>query len=412
MPQITIIGIGDELLIGQVVDTNSAFMGKLLNLNGMEVSKKICIADGLEDINQALEQSLQDSDVVLITGGLGPTKDDMTKKALAMFFGVEMVFSDPSWKHIQNFAKALNFPLSDAHKEQAYMPENATLLTNKVGTAPAMWIEHEGKIIVSMPGVPYEMEYLMKKEVVPKLQRQFKLRPIIHRTLLTIGIGESMLADAISDIEEELPTHIKLAYLPSLGSVRLRLSGRGEDEEALKQTLKKYGDAIYDKVGKFIFGEGDTNVAEVIGELLKEKNWTLATAESCTGGYIAHKITENAGSSAYYQGSIIAYDNAVKQSLLNVDAKTLEAHGAVSEQTVIEMAKGTLAALNVDVALSISGIAGPGGGTSEKPVGTIWIAVATEDKIKTFKIQGGKKRAQNIQYATTRAFGLLWSFLK
>lgn len=412
MPRITIIGIGDELLIGQVIDTNSAFMGRLLNLNGMEVAQKICTADGLDDINQALEQSLKNSDVVLITGGLGPTKDDITKKALAAFLGVEMVFSDSTWKHIQNFAKVLNFPLSDAHKEQAYMPENALLLTNKMGTAPAMWMEYKEKIIVSMPGVPYEMEYLMKNEVVPRLQRQFKLRPIIHRTLLTIGIGESMLADAISTVEEQLPVYIKLAYLPSMGSVRLRLSAKGEKEETLKQALKKYGDAIYDKVGQYIFGEGDTTIAEVIGEMLKTKNRTLATAESCTGGYVAHKITANAGSSAYFQGSIIAYDNAIKQSLLGVKAHTLKTHGAVSEQTVIEMAKGALKALKVDVAISISGIAGPGGGTPDKPVGTIWIAVATKKKIKAMKIQGGRQRTQNIQYATTRAFGLLWSFLK
>jgi len=409
MPKITIIGIGDELLIGQVIDTNSAFMGKLLNLHGMEVAKKWCIADGLDDINHALEQSLKDSDIVLITGGLGPTKDDITKKALASFLGVKMVFSDDNWAHIQHFAKSLNFPLTDAHKEQAYMPEHAILMTNRMGTAPAMWMEYKGKIIVSMPGVPYEMKYLMKNEVVPKLQSRFKLRPILHRTILTVGIGESSLALAISDIEDSLPDTIKLAYLPNLGNVRLRLSARGENEAELKKALKKYGNAIYDKVGKYIYGEGDTSIATIIGEQLKAKGLTLATAESCTGGYIAHQITANEGASAYFQGSIIAYDNAIKQSLLGVKPATLDTHGAVSEQTVVEMAKGALQALNVDVALSISGIAGPGGGTPDKPVGTVWIAVATKDDVQTLKIKGGKKREQNIQYATTRAFGLLWN---
>lgn len=409
MPKITIIGIGDELLIGQVIDTNSAFMGRLLNTNGMEVSKKWCIPDGLEDIKQALEQSLLDSDIVLITGGLGPTKDDITKKALASFLGVKMIFSDSNWKHIQNFAKTLNFPLTDAHKEQAYMPEHAVLMTNRMGTAPAMWMEYKDKIIVSMPGVPYEMKYLMKNEVVPKLKSRFKLRPILHRTLLTVGIGESSLAKAISDIEDNLPASIKLAYLPNLGNVRLRLSARGENEEEMKQVLKKHGDAIYNKVGQYIYGEGDTTIAAVIGEHLKAKGLSLATAESCTGGFVAHQITANEGASAYFQGSIIAYDNAIKQSLLGVSSNTLKVHGAVSEQTVIEMAKGALNTLNVDIALSVSGIAGPGGGTPEKPVGTIWIAVATKDDVKTLKIQGGKTRTQNIQYATARALGLLWN---
>lgn len=281
-----------------------------------------------------------------------------------------------------------------------------------MGTAPAMWIEHEGKIIVSMPGVPYEMKYLMEKEVIPKLQDSFQLRPIVHRTLLTTGIGESSLADAISDIEERLPEYIKLAYLPGLGQVRVRLSGRADNVEKLEQEIKKHGDAIRARLEENVFGEGDASLSSIIGEELKGKGLTLATAESCTGGFIAHKITEIAGASAYFQGSVVAYDNKIKQSLLGVKASTLETHGAVSEQTVKEMALGAIQALDVDVALSISGIAGPGGGTPEKPVGTIWIAIATKNKMKTIRVQAGKKRAQNIEYGANRALGLLWSFLK
>lgn len=411
MAKISIIGIGDELLIGQVIDTNSAFMGQLLNQEGMEVSKKICIADELEDIQLGLKECLAQSDVVLITGGLGPTKDDITKKALADFFGVELVFSDESWAHFNDFAQQLGFPLTDGHKAQAYMPANAQLFKNKMGTAPAMWMEHQGKVVVSMPGVPHEMKYLMTHEVVPRLKQKFELTPIVHRTLLTTGIGESSLAVKIEDIESSLPASIKLAFLPSLGIVRLRLTGRSENIEELSTQIDQYANALKERLSAYVFGEGDMSLAAAVGQSLMAKNKRMATAESCTGGHIAHLITKDAGSSAYFQGSIVAYDNAVKTKLLGVQPTTLAAVGAVSEQCVEEMAKGALEALDVDVALAISGIAGPGGGSAEKPVGTIWIAVADHSGVKTMLLKGGRKRLQNIQYASNRALGLLWSFL-
>lgn len=412
MPNITILAIGDELLIGQVVDTNSAFMARELNLNGLEVFRSITIADTLPEITTGLKNALDTSDIVLMTGGLGPTRDDVTKKALAAFFGVDMVFSEESWKRIELLFEKWERSTTPAHREQCYMPANAKLLTNIMGTAPGMWMEDKGKIVVSMPGVPYEMEYLLTHEVIPRLKQRYQIRPIAHRTLLTIGEGESRLATQIEDLEEQLPEHIKLAYLPSLGQVRIRLTGRGDNPDRLEEELKQYGDPIQARLQAFIYGEGKSSIEEVIGQLLLEKQLTLATAESCTGGFVAHRITSVPGSSAYFQGSVVAYDNAVKQKLLGVSAQTLEEHGAVSEQTVREMVAGALELLDVDIAIAISGIAGPGGGTADKPVGTIWIAVGTKDKIQALRVYSSKDREKNILYASSRSLGLLWQFLK
>ncbi|WP_020538348.1 CinA family nicotinamide mononucleotide deamidase-related protein [Lewinella cohaerens] len=412
MPKITILTIGDELLIGQVIDTNSAFMARELNLHGMEIFRKLTIADTLPEIIDNLKQALGHSDIVLMTGGLGPTKDDVTKKALATYFGVEMAFSEVTWERIEYFFQRLGRSTTPAHREQCYMPENALLLTNKMGTAPGMWMEQDDKIVVSMPGVPYEMEYLLTHEVIPRLRKRHKIRPIAHRTILTIGEGESRLAAQIEDLEDQLPAHLSLAYLPSLGQVRLRLTGRAGDAEQLQTDLQTYGDAFLERLQGFVFGEGTTTIEAEVGRLLLEKNLTLATAESCTGGYVAHRITSISGASAYFQGSIVAYDNKVKENLLGVSPTTLNDHGAVSEQTVIEMVAGALKALNVDVALAISGIAGPGGGSPEKPVGTIWLAVGNHKKTETFLLHGTKDREKNIQYASSRALGLLWNFLK
>jgi nicotinamide-nucleotide amidase len=412
MPKITILTIGDELLIGQVIDTNSAFMARELNLHGMEVFRKLTIADTLPEIIDNLKQALDHSDIVLMTGGLGPTKDDVTKKALATYFGVEMAFSEVTWERIEYFFQRLGRSTTPAHREQCYMPENALLLTNKMGTAPGMWMEQDDKIVVSMPGVPFEMEYLLTHEVIPRLRKRHKIRPIAHRTILTIGEGESRLAAQIEDLEDQLPSHLSLAYLPSLGQVRLRLTGRADDAEQLQIDLQTYGDAFLERLQGFVFGEDTTTIEAEVGRLLLEKGLTMATAESCTGGYVAHRITSISGASAYFQGSIVAYDNKVKENLLGVSPTTLNDHGAVSEQTVIEMVAGALKALNVDVALAISGIAGPGGGTPDKPVGTIWLAVGNHEKTETFLLHGTKDREKNIQYASSRALGLLWNFLR
>ncbi len=412
MPKITIITIGDELLIGQVVDTNSAFMARELNLNGMEVFRQVTIADTMDEIQSSLKDAFIHSDVVLMTGGLGPTKDDVTKKALAEYFGVGMTFSEVTWERIQRFFERFGRETTPAHREQCFMPANAELLTNKMGTAPGMWMEEGGKVVVSMPGVPYEMEYLMKNEVIPRLREQHELRPIAHRTLLTIGEGESRLAAKIEDLEEQLPDHIQLAYLPNLGQVRLRLTGRGATEEQLAQDLQIHGDAIRERLRDFVYGEGTTSIEAVLGEELKSQGLTLATAESCTGGYIAHRITSVPGSSVYFQGSIIAYANRIKEELLDVRTETLEAHGAVSKTTVEEMVQGAIKTLGGDLAIAVSGIAGPGGGTPDKPVGTIWIAVGNKDHVETLLIHGSKDRDKNIRYTASRALGLLWKFLE
>ncbi|MEL6972350.1 MAG: competence/damage-inducible protein A [Bacteroidota bacterium] len=412
MPKITILTIGDELLIGQVTDTNSAWMARELNLNGMEVFRKMTIADTLEEINYGLRSALAESDIVLMTGGLGPTKDDVTKKALAQYFGVGMTFSEETWERIQRFFQRLGRNTTPAHREQCFMPANAELLTNKMGTAPGMWMEDDGKIVVSMPGVPYEMEYLMTNEVIPRLRERHQLRPIMHRTLLTIGEGESRLAAKIEDLEDQLPDYIKLAFLPNLGQVRLRLTGRGDDATELERDLRTHGDAFRERLHQYVYGEGDTTIEAVLGQILQEQGLTLGTAESCTGGFIAHRITSIPGSSAYFHGSVVAYDNRIKEQLLSVSTDTLHQYGAVSEETVREMVEGALETLGVDLAIAVSGIAGPGGGTPDKPVGTIWVAVGNRDRIQTLRLHGGKDRIKNIQYTASRALGFLWRFLE
>lgn len=412
MLKITTLLIGDELLIGQVIDTNSAFMGRELNLYGMELHRKVTVGDELPDIDQALRAAVADSDVVLMTGGLGPTRDDVTKKALANYFGVGMVFSDATWERMERFFNHLGRSTDAAHREQCYMPANAEILTNKMGTAPGMWMEQDGKIVVSMPGVPYEMEYLMTHEVIPRLRNRFALPAIAHRTLLTVGEGESRLAVQIEDLENQFPDFLKLAYLPNLGQVRLRLTGRHHDAALLDAALKTHGDAIRQRVAQFVYAEGDTSLEAEVGRQLQARQWTMATAESCTGGLVAHKITTVPGASAYFMGSIVAYDNRIKEQLLGVRTTTLQQFGAVSEQTVQEMVAGARAALQTDVAVAISGIAGPTGGTPDKPVGTIWIAVGDAHRTTTLLIKGTKDRDKNIQYATARALGLVLTFLR
>jgi nicotinamide-nucleotide amidase len=409
--EISILTVGDELLIGQVVDTNAAFMARQLNLQGLEVRRQLTVADTLEAIPAALDVAFRDTSVVLMTGGLGPTRDDVTKKALAAYFGTDMVFDEPTWERIQRLFERWGRSTTPAHREQCYMPANAMLLPNKMGTAPGMWIEQEGRILVSMPGVPYEMEYLLMNEVLPRLRQSLSVRPIIHRTLLTVGEGESRLAARIEDIEDSLPAHLKLAYLPNLGRVRIRITGRGDDAGQLQQEVDAAAARIRERIGEFIYGEGEEDLSAKIGERLRAQSLTLGTAESCTGGYLAHLITAIPGSSDYFQGSVVSYSNEIKEKLLHVNPDTLQRHGAVSEETVREMVYGARLALNVDVAVAISGIAGPGGGTPGKPVGTIWLAVGNRDRTEAYLLRAGKDREKNIQYAAMHALGRLWRFL-
>ncbi|MEM6967116.1 MAG: competence/damage-inducible protein A [Bacteroidota bacterium] len=406
-----IITIGDEILIGQIVDTNSAWMGQQLNLQGIRIEKIISISDTHEAIHAAVEDGFQNADVILMTGGLGPTKDDITKKALADYFGVEMYFSESTYNRIQRLFQKFKRSMTEAHKEQCYMPKNADLLMNKMGTAPGMWFEKNGKVLVSMPGIPYEMKYLMSEEVLPRLKRDFPSQPIAHRTILTVGEGESRIADRINGFVEALPKEVKMAYLPRLGQVRLRLTGTGDDEEKLHQVLDSKVNEIKDLLPDLIFGYEKEQLEEVVGKILVAKGKTLSTAESCTGGFVAHKITSIPGSSQYFMGSVIAYDNAVKINQLNVSPSTLEKHGAVSEATVKEMVKGAIDLLKTDIAVATSGIAGPGGGTPEKPVGTVWIAVGDKDRIQTYQLNLWKDRIKNIEYSATVALNVIRKFL-
>lgn len=406
-----IITVGDEILIGQIVDTNSAWMAQQLNLIGARVISIHSVSDELAEIEKALDTGLKNADVILITGGLGPTKDDITKKALANFFSVEMVFHQPTYDRILRLFERWGRPSTISHREQCYMPANATILYNKMGTAPGMWFEYQGKVAVSMPGVPYEMKYLMEKEVLPSLASHFPGKPIAHRTILTVGEGEARIAARLARFEEGLSQNIKLAYLPGLGQVRLRLSATGDDAGAMQKALNTKAKELEELLAPFVFGyEGDT-LETVVGKMLTQRAKTICTAESCTGGYLAHKITSVSGASTYFMGSIVAYSNAVKRKQLKVRQATLEKHGAVSEQTVVEMVKEALELFETDVAIAVSGIAGPSGGTAEKPVGTIWLAVGNGGVTKTLKLQIGKDRLKNIQYSTVRALDMLRCFL-
>lgn len=408
---VNIVTIGDEILIGQIIDTNSAWMGQQLNLVGAKVSAIHSVSDSKEGIINALEVGLKQADVVLLTGGLGPTKDDITKKTIADYLGTSMVFHEPTWERIQGLFKRWGRSTTPAHKEQCYMPASAEILFNKMGTAPGMWFEVNGKIVVSMPGVPYEMKYLMEFEVIPKLVTYFPGKPIAHRTILTVGEGESRIAARLEEIEENLPNCVKLAYLPNLGNVRLRLSAIAEKGEDIESILNENVVAIETEIPELIYGYGTETLEEAIGKLLIERALTVATAESCTGGFLAHKITKVAGSSAYYKGSIIAYANETKHKQLGVSNETLEKYGAVSEETVKEMVTGVLKAIETDIGIAISGIAGPGGGTPTKPVGTIWLAVGNKDHIKTRKLQIGKDRFRNIQYTAIQGLNMIRQFV-
>lgn len=403
-----ILTIGDEILIGQVTDTNATFMAEALNVEGYEVVEHLSVADTWEGIRSGLDRALAAADVVLMTGGLGPTKDDITKKVLADYVGTELVFHQQSWERLVKLYATFGKEAQDYHRVQCDLPASATVMTNKVGTAPGMWLEHEGKIIISMPGVPHEMRYLVENEAVPRLVAgnvdQSRQRSL---TILTAGIGESTLAEAIEEIEDALPKHVSLAYLPNLGTVRLRLTTRGTDEAVMQAELKKYKDEIEAIAGEYVYGYGKEDLALAIQRRMQERKLTLATAESCTGGTIAGIITSHAGASGHFRGSVVAYDNEVKSMLLGVSEELLIHHGAVSKQVVEAMAKNVREVLKTDYSIATSGIAGPGGGTEEKPVGTIWIAVAGPSGVSSRLLSSGRDRKRNITYTVHQALDML-----
>lgn len=412
-----LLTIGDEILIGQIIDTNTAWMSQALNQAGIAVNGKSSVGDTREAILNGVAHAASAADVVIMTGGLGPTKDDITKKTLAELFNSEMAFHEATHQRIAGYFEKINRPLPPAMRDQATLPLKATILENKVGTAPGMWFEADGKVYISLPGVPFEMEYLMAQEVIPRLRTRFQVRPIAHRTLLTAGEGESNIAKRIEAFEDALPPHIKLAYLPALGQVRLRLSALGTNDplpdaqEKLENELDRYRDTLAALIPEWLYGFEDDSLERCIGRLLLAQNKQLGTAESCTGGYIAHLITSVPGASNYFQGAAVTYSNTQKMKALGVRPETLEAHGAVSEATVREMAIGALKALDVDVALAVSGIAGPDGGTAEKPVGTIWIAVADRERCVAYKTIFGRDRMKNIQLSATWSLNTLRKFL-
>jgi nicotinamide-nucleotide amidase len=410
---IHIITIGDELLIGQVIDTNSAKMAQMLQSIGGQVAGRTTIGDSREAMLDAIKRASEQADVVLLTGGLGPTKDDITKKVLAEYYGVGFVFHQETKEWIETIFKRFGRPMPEGVEDQCFMPQNAVVIPNKRGTAPGMWFDENDTVLVSMPGVPHEMEYIMENGVLPKLDERFPSAPYVHRTLLTVGEGESRLAQRINGFEEGLPEHFKLAYLPSISRVRLRLTATHEDAGMAAAILEEKFEELKTLIpSHLIVADEDISIEQALGELLMKKDLTLSTAESCTGGYLAHLITAVPGASRYYMGSVLAYSNAIKMAQLGVKEDTLKEHGAVSEQTVAEMAKGAVKLLKTDIAVSTSGIAGPTGGTPEKPVGTVWMAVSNGDKTKTAKLTLGIDRLRNIKYSTIRALNLVRLFVE
>jgi nicotinamide-nucleotide amidase len=407
-----IITIGDEILIGQIVDTNSAWMAKQLNLIGVSVKQITSVSDDEQHIIEALGQAEKRADIILITGGLGPTKDDITKKTLAKYFNMGFRNDAGALEMVRQIFEKYNRPLLDINIQQADVPDGCEVIVNKNGTAPCMWFEQNDKIFVSMPGVPYEMMYLMDDEILPRISSRFKLPSIVHKTILTANIGESFLAKEIEEIEDSLPEHIKLAYLPKLGQVRLRLSAKGDNEVSLKAEVEDYAKQIISKVNKFVVIDEDIPLEKAILNIMKKRGLTLSTAESCTGGYIAHLITQHPGCSSVYWGGAVAYAYELKKSILGVKENTLSTFGAVSEQTVTEMAEGAIKHFKTDYAIAVSGIAGPDGGTEDKPVGTVWIAISSKDKTIAKVFNFSNKRIQNIERSAASALVMLLNLLK
>lgn len=403
-----IITIGDEILIGQIVDTNSAWISEQFNLNGIEIYQITSVHDEREHISRAIKNAEKSADLVVITGGLGPTKDDITKQILCEYFDTKLFFHEPTLEHIEKMFNIRGIEMNALNKGQAMLPENCTILPNKMGTAPGMWFEKDNTIFVSMPGVPFEMQYLIEQEVIPRLKASRATSAIYHKTILTQGIPESILATKIADWENALPSHIKLAYLPSPMAVKLRLSAKGDNYEQIKADVEKEIKELIPLISESIYGYDKESMAEVVGKKLIEQGKTLAVAESCTGGYIAHEITAVSGCSNYFKGSVTAYSNEIKQNVLNVSSNNLEQYGAVSEQVALEMVNGVKKVMNTDYAVATTGIAGPDGGSPEKPVGTVWIAISGQNKTfaKKYTFVGGQ-RDRNIIRSTQTAFQLL-----
>lgn len=405
---VEIITIGDEILIGQTVDTNSAWLGRELNKIGVDVLQITSIKDARENIISALNSVSYRADLVLMTGGLGPTQDDITKQVLCEYFDTELEVNHEVLAKVQAFFKSRGREMLESNNLQASLPKSCMVLPNNLGTASGMWFEKGGKIYVSMPGVPYEMKGIMIDEVIPRLKKEFALPAIVHRTIMTEGIGESFLVEIIKDWELSLEQeHIKIAYLPSPGVVKIRLSIYGTDKIKLESRVDKKVRELYDIIPKYIFGENDIRLENVVGELLKDSNQTVSSAESCTGGNIAHLLTSVSGSSKYFLGSVISYSNEIKIQELGVKESDLIQFGAVSQPVIEQMAIGVRQKMRTDYAVATSGVAGPDGGTDEKPVGTVWVAIAYEGGVYSKKFMFEKNRSRNIQRASYAALSMI-----
>lgn len=405
----TIITIGDELLIGQVIDTNSAWMAQQLNLHGINVSRRIAIADDKNAIISALDETVGKTDFVLLTGGLGPTADDITKPVLCEYFGGTMIVNETVLHHVKQIFTKRNRPFLERNLKQAEVPDVCQILFNRIGTAPGMWFEKDKTVIISMPGVPFEMQAIMEEEALPRIDERLRgnTSAIYHKTLITIGAGESYIAEQIADIENSLPSHTKLAYLPSPGMVKLRLTAKGDDKSSLQKETDTYATLIKQRLGDMIAADKDISIEQMIVELLAQHRLTVTFAESCTGGYLAHRITNVPGASGVFKGSVVTYANEMKNGLLQVSRETLETTGAVSEAAVLQMAAAARDLFKSDIAIAVSGILGPGGGTPEKPVGTVWIAIETKQNAKATKFNFHYGRLQNKELAANAAFNMI-----
>lgn len=407
----SIVTIGDELLIGQVIDTNSAWMAQQLNRIGVSVKRRVAVGDDAAEILKVLASENKSADIVLITGGLGPTSDDITKAILCEYFSGKMIIDKGALDNVNYlFQQVYHKPVSDIILKQAEVPDVCEVIQNKRGSAPGMIFQKEGTIFISMPGVPYEMQGIMQ-DVIPYLQKKFSLPSIIHKTILTAGIGESSLAEVIKDFEIQLPSAIRLAYLPSYGMVRLRLTTSGYDKMKTEKLINDQFEQLKKLVHNYIVTDEDESMQQVLGKILLKNKKTIATAESCTGGTIASLITSVPGSSAYYEGSIVCYSYDIKESLLNVQKKTLDKYGAVSEEVVREMLSGLLDKMKTDYGIAVSGIMGPEGGTPGKPVGTVFVAVGNKEKQVVQKLKQRFERAKNIEVTSVMALNIMRRFL-
>ncbi len=406
----TVITIGDEILIGQIVDTNSAWIGAQFSALGVKLHEIIsCGDDGLQIIS-ALERARGTSQIVLMTGGLGPTKDDITKKTLVEYFNTELELNEEVWERMVKIFESRGKEVLEMNRSQAMIPKDCLMLPNMRGTAQGMWFEKQEVVFVSLPGVPHEMKHLMETQVLPKLKERFEFPKIIHKTLMTAGAGESVIANKLKEVEEQLPAHIKLAYLPNLGVVKLRLTGSGEGGK-LRKEIEEHKEKMKAVLGELVYTEGEESLESFVGKLLMERNASVSCAESCTGGYISHLFTSIPGSSKYFEGSIISYSYDVKKNMLGVDKEMLEARGAVSEECVRQMLSGLLQQTKSTYGIAVSGIAGPDGATPDKPVGTVWIAVGTKDKVVAKRFQFFPSRMENIRVFANSALNLLRLFI-